>query len=172
MSTMESPMATMSPLQQFMTAFEQETATTLKLLKAYPESASELKPTPVLKNARELASIFSLEMGLLSAALRDQLDITGQMPPAPAKWSEVVAAFESGVSALREQLAKTTEEDLMGTVRFPTGPKQMGDIPKMQFAWFVLCDQIHHRGQFSVYMRMAGAKVPSIYGPTADEPWM
>jgi uncharacterized damage-inducible protein DinB len=33
-----------------------------------------------------------------------------------------------------------------------------------------LHDQIHHRGQFSVYLRLAGAKVPSIYGPTADEP--
>ena len=31
-------------------------------------------------------------------------------------------------------------------------------------------DHIHHRGQISVYMRLAGAKLPSIYGPTADEP--
>ena len=31
---------------------------------------------------------------------------------------------------------------------------------------------IHHRGQLSVYLRLAGVKVPSIYGPTADETWM
>lgn len=36
--------------------------------------------------------------------------------------------------------------------------------------WAELHDQIHHRGQFSVYLRLVGAKVPSIYGPTADEP--
>jgi uncharacterized damage-inducible protein DinB len=36
----------------------------------------------------------------------------------------------------------------------------------------MLCDQIHHRGQFSVYLRMADGKVPSIYGPSLDEPWM
>jgi uncharacterized damage-inducible protein DinB len=42
----------------------------------------------------------------------------------------------------------------------------------IQVAWMILSDQIHHRGQFSVYLRMAGGKVPSIYGPTADEPWM
>jgi len=35
----------------------------------------------------------------------------------------------------------------------------------------MLDDQIHHRGQLSVYVRMAGGKVPSIYGPSADEPW-
>jgi uncharacterized damage-inducible protein DinB len=41
--------------------------------------------------------------------------------------------------------------------------------------WIELFDHIHHRGQFSVYLRLAGAKVPSIYGPTADEalqPWV
>ena len=32
-------------------------------------------------------------------------------------------------------------------------------------------DQVHHRGQFSVYLRMAGGKVPSITVPPADEPW-
>ena len=36
--------------------------------------------------------------------------------------------------------------------------------------WFELFDHIHHRGQLSVYVRLAGAKLPSIYGPTADEP--
>ena len=33
-------------------------------------------------------------------------------------------------------------------------------------------DDVHHRGQLSVYLRMAGGKVPSIYGPSHDEPWM
>jgi uncharacterized damage-inducible protein DinB len=48
----------------------------------------------------------------------------------------------------------------------------MGNIPVGDFSWFVLHDQIHHRGQLSVYVRMAGGKVPSIYGPSHDEPWM
>jgi uncharacterized damage-inducible protein DinB len=43
-------------------------------------------------------------------------------------------------------------------------------IPLAQACWFELFDHIHHRGQFSVYLRLAGARVPSIYGPTADEP--
>ncbi|HYL98748.1 MAG TPA: DinB family protein [Blastocatellia bacterium] len=43
-------------------------------------------------------------------------------------------------------------------------------IPLSQAMWFEMLDHIHHRGQFSVYLRMAGGKVPSIYGPTADVP--
>jgi uncharacterized damage-inducible protein DinB len=30
--------------------------------------------------------------------------------------------------------------------------------------------EVHHRGQLSVYLRLAGGKVPSIYGGSADEP--
>ena len=33
-----------------------------------------------------------------------------------------------------------------------------------------LFDAIHHRGQLSSYLRPMGAKVPSIYGPSADDP--
>ena len=48
----------------------------------------------------------------------------------------------------------------------------MGDVRIMDIFWLMLMDSVHHRGQFSVYLRMSGGKVPSIYGPTADEPWM
>ena len=29
----------------------------------------------------------------------------------------------------------------------------------------------HHRGQLTVYLRLIDVPVPSLYGPTADEPW-
>jgi len=41
---------------------------------------------------------------------------------------------------------------------------------KYDMAWGMLFDAIHHRGQLSTYLRAMGAKVPSIYGPSADEP--
>jgi uncharacterized damage-inducible protein DinB len=34
---------------------------------------------------------------------------------------------------------------------------------------FVMNHIIHHRGQLSVYLRMLGVPVPSIYGPSGDE---
>ena len=33
----------------------------------------------------------------------------------------------------------------------------------------ILNHWVHHRGQLSVYLRLAGAKVPWIYGPSGDE---
>ena len=77
-------------------------------------------------------------------------------------------------AAHRDAVAKVNaieDEALNRTLKIPVGPKQMGEMRRGQALWFFLSDTIHHRGQFSVYLRMADAKVPSIYGPSADEPW-
>jgi len=148
-----------------------ETATTLRVIKAYPADQSELTPHPRSKSARELIWMFSLEMTLASAAIRGEMDLSGGFPPAPATFDEVVSSFEATRANLLETLKSSTDEQLGGTVRFFTAPKTMGDVPTVGFLWFILHDQIHHRGQLSVYLRMSGAKVPSIYGPSADEPW-
>ena len=37
------------------------------------------------------------------------------------------------------------------------------------FAWGFLLDAVHHRGQLTTYLRPMGSKVPSIYGPSADD---
>ena len=38
-----------------------------------------------------------------------------------------------------------------------------------ELVWGHLLDGIHHRGQLSTYLRPMGSKVPSIYGPSADD---
>jgi hypothetical protein len=95
-----------------------------------------------------------------------------KLPPLPQNWKEVIEAFEKVRTRTLEGLREASEESLgSGTVPFLTGPKTPGQWPKMEFLWFLLLDQIHHRGQLSIYLRIAGGKLPSIYGPTADEPW-
>lgn len=39
----------------------------------------------------------------------------------------------------------------------------------MDMYWVLLHDTIHHRGQLSTYYRQMGVRVPSIYGPTAED---
>src|SRR2546427_3013835 len=96
----------------------------------------------------------------------------GKMPKAPATLTEVVAVYEQSSKAFVDRIRKTPDTELNKTVKFFVAPKQMGDVRKMDLLWFMLMDQVHHRGQFSIYLRMADGKVPSIYGPSADEPWM
>jgi uncharacterized damage-inducible protein DinB len=94
------------------------------------------------------------------------------MPKAPKAWDDVLAAVEKGHKDFGDLIRSASDADLQKKVKFFVGPKQLGDIPRLDFCWSLLCDEIHHRGQFSVYLRMADGKVPSIYGPSADEPWM
>jgi uncharacterized damage-inducible protein DinB len=160
-----------SPKQQFLDVFRRESATTRRVLNSVPDAQGEFKPSPNNKTAREIAAIFSLGQGGIAAALTDNWQWPPQFPAAPATYAEVVANFEATNQAVLQALENTPESRLLETVTFFTAPKTMGPIPVIELMWFMLLDSIHHRGQLTVYLRMMGAKVPSIYGPSADEPW-
>jgi hypothetical protein len=164
-----------SPKQQFLDAYEKEHATTLRVLRAFPRDKIDLQPHPRCKTARELAWIFALERSLGAMVFRDAFASgvpAGGMPKAPDSWDDVIAAYEKGHKDFGDLIRSTPDEQLNAHVKFLTAPKTLGDVTRLAFAWFLLCDEIHHRGQFSVYLRMADGKVPSIYGPSGDEPWL
>jgi uncharacterized damage-inducible protein DinB len=147
-----------------------EFPTTMRVLKAYPADKGDLKPHAKSKTARELAWIFVTEEKACEMALDGALEL-GKLPTAPATLPEVIASYEKAHAQFVDRLKETPDADLNKTVKFMTGPKQMGDIRRMDVLWFMLMDSVHHRGQMTVYLRMADGKVPSIYGPSADEPW-
>jgi uncharacterized damage-inducible protein DinB len=163
-----------TPKQQFLDTFDMEHATTLRVLRAYPHDKLDLRPHPKCKTARELAWAFVSEQGMAEKALTTGLDFSKPMsaPKPPDSLQEIITTLEVSHKRVAELVRATPDDKLLDTVKFPVAPKTMGDVPRMNFLWMLLHDQIHHRGQFSVYLRMADAKVPSIYGPTADEPWM
>lgn len=169
------PTEVQSAKQQFLDVCEREHATTMKVLHVYPSDQLDLRPHPKCKSARELAWIFVLERGLGTAVWGDAFAKgapSRPTPPPPESWTDLLAALEKAHKEFAETVRATPDADLVKPVKFLTAPKTLGDFRRIDFAWFLLSDQIHHRGQFSVYLRMAGAKVPSIYGPTADEPWL
>jgi len=160
----------MTEKEQFLSQLQKELPTTMRVLKAYPAAKAELKPHGKCKSARELAWMFVTEQKASEQALDGGIEF-GKMPKAPATMNEVVAVYEQSSKAFVDRIRKTPDAELNKTVKFFVAPKQMGDVRKMDLLWFMLMDQVHHRGQFSVYLRMADGKVPSIYGPSADEPW-
>jgi uncharacterized damage-inducible protein DinB len=158
--------------QQFLDVFKRESATTRRVLKALAEVDTEQRPHETSPCAREIVSTFTIEQGAIAAALTDNWQWPPKFPPAPATFSEALANFEATNHAVLQAIENTPDTRLNDTVTFFTGPKQVGDVPVIDLMWFMLLDHIHHRGQLSVYLRMAGGKVPSIYGPSKDEPWM
>ena len=160
----------MTEREMFMQLWEREFQTTLKVMKAYPADRLDVKPSDKLRTARDLMWVFSGENGILQMALTGPI-IFGEPPPAPNTLDELCGAFEASHNGLREMLSGMSDEDLAVTVQFPVGKGVMGNFRRQDIGWITVYDQIHHRGQLSVYLRIADGKLPSIYGPTADEPW-
>ena len=161
----------MTEKEQFLNTLEREFATTMKVLKAFPTAKADLKPHAKCKSAKDLAWMFVFEQKGGEMALDGEMDLK-KMPQAPGTLQEVISTYERTHRGFVERIKRTPEPELNKTVKFFVAPKQMGDVRKLDVLWFILMDSVHHRGQMSVYLRMADGKVPSIYGPSADEPWM
>jgi uncharacterized damage-inducible protein DinB len=146
--------------------FKKEFATTVKVMRAYPEGKLEFRPHERSSEARKLMSTFIFELDLMAGyALGEILDREKFKTYKPETVPAVISDFEKRTKEILEKLEHVSDEDLARIVEFG-GAK----FPADEFMLMMLLDQIHHRGQLSVYVRMAGGKVPSIYGPSADDP--
>jgi len=106
---------------------------------------------------------------------QDELDLdpsdTSNRPRELRTSRELVDALDANVAKARAALANTTDEHLMKPWRFLVTGRLVMEQPR----YIVLRDSVlnhlaHHRGQLTVYLRLNDAPVPSIYGPSADEP--
>ncbi|HKO16798.1 MAG TPA: DinB family protein [Gemmatimonadaceae bacterium] len=156
--------------QRFLDAFATEHARTMRVARAYPPDRLDLTPHERSQSARALLWLFAGEQGLMARALTDWSK-PYQRAPAPDDLATILETIEQSYQRVVALLDEATDAQLQKTLQFPVGPQQLGDWRTIDFLWFMLYDQIHHRGQLSVYLRMAGGKVPGIYGPSADEPW-
>ncbi len=164
------PMVSM--MDMFLRSWDQEYQTTLKLLRAYPEDKIDLKPHEKLRSARELAwTIVTNEPWIVDGILTGKFASGGGNPP-PASMREIIDNYEKIHHQAMDKVKRLNDKDLERTVKFFIGPGKTGDVKISDILSVLLLDHVHHRGQLSVYQRIAGGRVPSIYGPTADEPWM
>ena len=156
---------------QYLEVFLREHATTMKVLRALPAGQSSFAPHPRSMTALRLVSTLAGEQGIVRAALEGTLKMPPEFSPPPPTWDDAIASYERGVQSVVVAVRAVSDARFDATVPFFVGPGRIGNVPVGELLWLMLMDLIHHRGQFSVYVRMAGGKVPSIYGPSADEPW-
>jgi uncharacterized damage-inducible protein DinB len=113
----------------------------------------------------QLISTFVFEMYLIRMyLLGDAIDRSVFKTYKPESVDTVTKDFEKESQQVIAGMEQLSEADLTKDVKFASHT-----FPADEFALMMICDQIHHRGQLSVYVRLAGGKVPSIYGPSADD---
>lgn len=140
----------------------------VRVLKAVPQGRLDYRPDPKARTAAELAWLLAAEEAALITLLdTGTIDWKEQKPP--ARVDETVAAFERNASAVDERLGKLDEAGWQRKARFLMDGNAVWEDTVGNMVWGFLFDAIHHRGQLSTYLRPMGGKVPSIYGPSADD---
>ena len=146
-------------LNDIVKEWERSKAYTKEYLDAMPESGYALKPTPEMRSfAEQLLHLADANYGLASSAIGIKSPFTvGDLEKSPDKTkanvSKVVLASYDFVI---EQIKKMPEAQLDENV------KMIGsfDMPKRTGLAKALEHQAHHRGQTTVYLRLAGIKPP------------
>jgi uncharacterized damage-inducible protein DinB len=93
----------------------------------------------------------------------------GYVPPSTR--AAVLEMFDRNVADARAALSGRTDAELMAPWTLKSQGKEVFTMPKaVVLRSFVMNHMVHHRGQMSVYLRLQNVPVPSMYGPSADEP--
>lgn len=140
----------------------------VRVLKAIPGQRTDYRPDAKARTAIELAWVLAVEeKALLSLIESGVAQWSDSAPSEPL--AAIVAAYERDSAAVNARLEKLDAASWDKKVRFEmTGGSWEDSLSQM--VWGFLFDAIHHRGQLSTYLRPMGGKVPSIYGPSADDP--
>ena len=155
----------MIPKEELIRLAKKEFATTLTMMRAFPSDQDTFRVHDRSSNATKLMSTFVFELYLTSAfVFGDTLDRARFTDYKPATLATIIEDFQRETETALRRFETLPEAELAKTVVFQQVPFRAD-----HFFLMMLCDQIHHRGQLSVYVRLAGGKVPSVYGPTADD---
>jgi uncharacterized damage-inducible protein DinB len=140
---------------------------TKKVLGAVPEDKKSYTPHPTSRNAGDLAwHIVASELWFLDGLIKGKFEMTGPEPSAPPTVAETLARYEKGFAELLPKIETLSGEHMAQVYDF-FGMK----FPNVVYLSFAANHTIHHRGQLSAYLRPMGAKVPDIYGGSADVPF-
>ena len=151
-----------------------EAATTRRLLERLPQAHLTWKPHEKSMTLGRLAGhIAEIPVRISGMLEPDEYDFAagGGDPHTASSVADLLAFFDQSVSQATERLKKQTTDRLLATWRLKKGGKQLLEMPRMGAIRFMMLNHlIHHRGQLSVCLRLNDVPLPSVYGPTADEP--
>jgi uncharacterized damage-inducible protein DinB len=156
--------------------YDRETAKTRKMLEAIPADADfNYKPNPKSMSLGRLAGHITDMTGdwALSTLKKDKLEFAADHkwdPYVPASKAALMEKFDKDLPTVREAIAAVPAEKWDQHWQFVFGGNTFVDSPRHQvFREMVLSHMIHHRAQLGVYLRLLNAKIPGVYGPSADE---
>lgn len=152
--------------------FDQEMASTRRILERVPNDHTDWKPHAKSFSIAHLAQLLARMPGWIGQTLTStELDIGAGDGYSNQSTTTLLDTFDENVRRTREAIVASADADY----DVPWSLKVHGHVaftlPRVVVVRQHISHLSHHRGQMTVYLRLLDVPVPSVYGPTADESW-
>ena len=159
----------------FREELDREVERSRKALEQVPDGQYQWKPHERSMIFGYLADMVATIPTWISMEInQDELDIApaegkGTKKAQKETKAELLKALDEAAADARSALEKTTDEHLDTGWKLLARGQVVWEGPRHQMIQDTINHWAHHRGQMTVYLRLMGAKVPAIYGPSADD---
>jgi uncharacterized damage-inducible protein DinB len=166
----------MTIIEVFLHQLDGETKRSRRALENMPDDKRSWKPHDRSMELGPLADmVATIPTWFTMIVQQDELDLAprdGKKPerPQPKTSAEQIAALDKAAADARDALRGTTEAHLQTHWKLLVAGQVVADMPRHEMLRDTFSHWTHHRGQMTVYLRLMGAKVPALYGPSADDP--
>ena len=153
--------------QIYLPQIENERKTTRRVIEAVPVDKSAWRPDSTSKTALDLAwHLAASECFFLNGVATGKFEASGSMPENIKTSADVLKWYDENSAKATAGLKGLKGDALTKSLDF----RGVFSLPAVAYLGLVNNHSIHHRGQLATYLRPMGAKVPRIYGGSADEP--
>jgi uncharacterized damage-inducible protein DinB len=160
-------------IEPYIMELDREASSTRKMLERVPEGKNEWAPHPKSMTLGKLATHVATIPSWASSLKEDGFDIgvnSVDVPFPPPTAVGLLALFDKTIADAKAALNAIDDARAMGLWTLSMKGKPVFSMPRLAVVrTMILNHSVHHRGQFSVYLRLLDVPVPGMYGPSADE---
>jgi len=159
----------------FLNEMEREVERSRRALEQVPDGKYDWKPHEKSMIFGYLADmVATIPTWITMEIKQDELDVApadgSRTKQAPKETSEaLLQALDEAAAGARAALEQTSDEHLMTSWKLLARGNVVMEAPRNVMIQDTINHWAHHRGQMTVYLRLMGAKVPALYGPSADD---
>ena len=147
-----------------------------KTLEQMPDGKGEWKPHDKSMKFGYLAELVAIiPTWVAMQVTKDELDVAPldgksnvSRTPKETK-ADYLTALDEAAAAAEQALGGTTDEHLATTWKLKARGRVVLEDTRAAMIQDSFNHLSHHRGQMTVYLRLMGATVPAIFGPSADD---
>ena len=154
-------------ISDFIEDWKYESESTVKVLSNLSDESLTKKFNNEIRTAGKLAWHIAGAISELGHRMGLTFNEIDQDSPFPSAAKEIVDEYKRASDGLIKGIKEKWSDETLSIEDKITGQGDMWSRGKTLGA--LVTHQIHHRGQLTVVMRLAGLKVPGVYGPAKEE---